>query len=127
MPRPGHRKLDVDNLPMIKITETIDMTRHTTSIGIVTVEPQNEFKPFDYYALWNELHTEVRTAEQFEAWVKRVPSFGCSCASWLKDYLAKNPLPDGDLAEYGWTLHNSVNAKLGKPEFSWAEFETKYG
>ena len=88
--------------------------------------------PVDYHQLWHELHTEVRTAEQFEAWVKRVPSFGCGCQSWLKDYLAKNDFSDGDLAEYGWRLHNAVNAKLraegkDRPEFSWAEFETKYG
>ena len=81
----------------------------------------------DYHLLWQELHTEVRTAEQFADWVARVPQFGCSCASWLKEYLAKNPLPEGDLAEYGWTLHNAVNRKLDKPEFSRTEFETKYG
>tara|TARA_R110000868_G_scaffold9753_1_gene47994 strand:+ start:15261 stop:15569 length:309 start_codon:yes stop_codon:yes gene_type:complete len=80
-----------------------------------------------FHALWISLHAEVRTADQFEAWTKRVPSFGCSCASWLKDYLAKNPVPDTGLAEYGWTLHNAVNQKLGKSEFTWAEFETKYG
>jgi hypothetical protein len=84
-----------------------------------------------YHQLWNELHTHVKTAEQFKAWVKRVPSFGCSCASWLKDYIAANP-PTDNLREYGWTLHNKVNAKLrdegkDRPEFSWAEFETKYG
>jgi hypothetical protein len=80
-----------------------------------------------FHQLWNDLHSDVRTAEQFANWVNRVPSFGCGCASWLKDYLAKNPVPDTDLAEYGWALHNAVNAKLSKPEFSWAEFETKYG
>jgi len=95
----------------------------------ITHVPLNsqEIPASEYHALWNELHKNVRTKEQFEAWVNRVPSFGCSCASWLKDYLAKNPLPDGDLAEYGFHLHNAVNQKLSKPEFSWTEFETKYG
>ena len=79
-----------------------------------------------FHALWNELHSDVRTAEQFADWVKRVPSFGCSCSSWLKDYLAKNP-PHGDLRRYGFFLHRAVSEKLGKPEFTWAEFETKYG
>ncbi len=86
--------------------------------GYVLVSKFNE--------LWHQLHTEVRTAEQFTNWVTRVPSFGCGCASWLKDYLAKNP-PHDDLRRYGWELHCAVNQKLGKPEFSWAEFETKYG
>ena len=88
-----------------------------------------------FHALWNSLHTEVRTAEQFANWVKRVPSFGCSCASWLKDYLAELPYPEGTQIEvqrmYGWTLHNAVNKKLrdegkDRPEFSWDEFEQKY-
>jgi hypothetical protein len=88
-------------------------------------------KPFDpilelFHELWNELHTEVRTKEQFENWVARVPSFGCGCASWLRDYITANP-PTDDLQVYGFCLHNVVNAKLGKPEFSLVEFEEKYG
>ena len=110
----------------IQITEVIDMTGHTSSIGIVTVENQVIVNPIDYHALWHSLHSEVRTAEQFADWVKCVPSFGCGCQSWLKDYLAKTPLPDGDLAEYGFELHNAVNAKLSKPLFAWFEFLAKY-
>ena len=95
----------------------------------VPLEPMEklEVEQSEYHALWHDLHTQVKTAEQFEAWVKRVPQFGCGCQSWLKDYLAKCPPPDGDLAEYGFHLHNAVSRKLNKPEFSWAEFETKYG
>ena len=93
-----------------------------------------------YHQLWNELHTDVRNQEQFESWVRRVPNFGCGCASWLKDYVANNPYPvdkvqpevlSGIRARYGWTLHNAVNAKLrgqglDRAEFTWAEFEEKY-
>jgi len=75
--------------------------------------------------LWHELHSEVRTAEQFADWVKRVPSWGCTCSSWLREYVAANP-PTGDLREYGFYLHCAVNAKLSKPEFSWEQFEQKY-
>lgn len=90
-------------------------------------QQQTDIQTRIYHQLWTELHTEVRTKEQFESWVARVPNFvGCGCASWLRDYLAKCPPPDGDLAKYGWDLHNAVNAKLGKAEFSWAEFEEKY-
>ncbi len=78
-----------------------------------------------YHALWDEIHTQVQTPEQFADWVKRVPQFGCSCASWLRGYLKDNP-PTGDLWRYGWMLHNAVNAKLSKAELSWAEFEQKY-
>lgn len=111
---------------MIKITETIDMTGHTSSVGISTVESRVEFKPFDYHALWQELHTEVKTKAQFEAWTKKVPKFGCGCADWLRDYIAKNPTPESGLAEYGFELHNAVNVKLSKPLFFWGEFEAKY-
>ena len=109
----------------IQITEVIDMTGHTSSIGIVTVENQVIVNPIDYHALWHELHSEVRTAEQLADWVKRVPSWGCSCSSWLREYVAANP-PTGDLREYGFYLHCAVNAKLSKPEFSWEQFEQKY-
>lgn len=78
-----------------------------------------------YRDLWQELHTQTKTKEQFEAWVKKVPNFGCGCANWLADYIAKTPPPNSDLAEYGFELHNAVNTKLGKPLFSWLEFAIK--
>lgn len=90
------------------------------------VSQQGDILDTVYHQLWHDLHSEVRTAEQFANWVTRVPSLGCPCSSWLKDYLATNPVPDTGLAEYGWTLHNAVSRKLNKPEFTWAEFETKY-
>ncbi len=109
---------------IFKVTEVVDMTNHVNSLRIVTVHsPQSS--AVDYHQLWAELHTQVETPEQFADWVKRVPSFGCSCASWLRTYLKDNP-PTEDLREYGWKLHNAVNAKLGKVEFSWLEFEAKY-
>ena len=80
-----------------------------------------------YHAIWDELHSEVRTKEQFERWVAKVLRLGCECGKWLRDYLAKCPSPDGDLAEYGFLLHQAVNRKLGKTEFAWAEFCEKYG
>ncbi len=95
----------------------------------------SEDKTVLFHTLWRELHTEVRTKEQFENWISRVPSFGCGCLAWLKAYIAKQPYPVGTQIEvklvYGWTLHNAVNAKLSaegkdRPEFSWAEFERKY-
>ena len=99
----------------------------------ITHVPLNsqEITASEYHALWLELHTKVETFSQFELWVAKVPSFGCSCAKWLKDYITANP-PADDLREYGWTLHNAVNKKLrdegkDRPEFLWDEFVEKYG
>jgi hypothetical protein len=89
------------------------------------VEPTRDILDTLYHQLWDELHTQVKTAEQFAEWVNRVPSFGCGCANWLRDYVRDNP-PTDDLREYGWRLHNSVSRKLNKTEFSWDEFEAKY-
>ena len=68
------------------------------------------------HALWSELHTKQdATPEWFADWVARVPSFGCGCQAWLKDYLAGNPPRYEDF--YGWSVltHDAVNVKLGKP------------
>jgi hypothetical protein len=92
----------------------------------VVVHKTSEEQIATYHALWLELHTQVETAEQFAKWVKRVPNWGCGCSSWLRDYVAKCPPPDTDLARYGFELHCAVNAKLGKTEFSWDEFCEKY-
>lgn len=93
----------------------------------ITHVPLNsqEIPASTYHALWQSLHSEVSTAEQFADWVKRVPSFGCGCASWLREYVAADP-PTGDLREYGWRLHNAVNAKLNKAFFVWPDFEKMY-
>lgn len=67
--------------------------------------------------LWRELHSQQdATPEWFADWVKRVPNFGCGCRNWLKEYLQKNPPIYGE-GFYEWTvtLHDAVNAKLGKP------------
>jgi len=78
-----------------------------------------------FHELWDELHTKVETAEQFADWVTRVPQWGCGCQSWLRDYVRDNP-PTDDMREYGWRLHNAVNAKLSKPFFIWPDFEKMY-
>lgn len=122
-------------------------------------EPAGEFRlgvsPFKsvpsrverYHQLWDQLHTQVNEPWEFVIWCAKVPSFGCSCKAWLKDYVADNRYPDpgrgGPIHDYlepalrevrrhyGFTLHNAVNAKLraegkDRPEFSWDAFVEKY-
>jgi len=79
-----------------------------------------------YHKLWDEIHSVNFTPEQFDEWKAKVPQLGCSCVAWLKEYLVSNPPQFGDWPTYAWKLHNAVNKKLGKPEFSWADCQNKY-
>ena len=68
-----------------------------------------------YHALWQELHEKQNpTPEWFRNWVSRVPNFGCSCRSWLREYLRENPPRFDDFYAWSVELHNSVSRKLGK-------------
>lgn len=101
----------------------------------VAAEPQVDALDRVYHTLWDELHSEVSTGEQFVAWCAKVPGFGCQCKDFLKKYVAENPYPDGAQLDvqrmYGWELHNAVNEKLraegkDRPHFSWEQFLEKY-
>lgn len=83
----------------------------------VPLEPMDklEVAQSEFHKLWQELHSEVHTAEQFADWVKRVPSFGCSCRRDLDRYLAENPVDYDNIYDWSVTLHNWVNVRLGKP------------
>ena len=96
----------------------------TVSIPNPVVKKADLLDPL-YHALWQELHTQIQTKEQFAQWAKRVPELGCGCESWLKSYLSQNPISD-DIREYGWKLHNAVNQKIGKAEFSKKRFDEKH-
>lgn len=88
-------------------------------------EPIGIFIDYNMYlslcnSLWNELHAKQDpTVEWFEQWISRVPSFGCGCKPWLREYLSTNA-PDYGNGWYEWTvtLHDAVNAKLGKPAWN---------
>lgn len=79
-------------------------------------------------SLWAELHSYnpgkwvAEEAEKWFAWwLRRVPSFGCSCQSHFKDIIKKHP-PDFSSHDsfFEWTVarHNDVNQRLGKEIFT---------
>jgi hypothetical protein len=71
-----------------------------------------------YHALWKEVHNKKQeaTPEWFADWLGRVPSAGCGCRAWLRDYIEKNPPIYGEgFYEYSVFLHDAVNQKRGKP------------
>ena len=108
--------------------------------------PQNdEWGPL----LWSILHTLAEKAgrqtnnltlgDEQRAWplfVKTLaPVIPCPyCRDHFQEYLTKNPF-DLPMDYYEWktyiplyfyTLHESVNARLGKPSFPFADVSTKY-
>lgn len=73
---------------------------------------------------WRQLHTEVRTQQQWIAWRDSVP---CGdCRQGAIDYEEQNPFREHD-DWWGFGLHNHVNAKLDNPSFTEAEAQALYG
>jgi len=81
-----------------------------------------------YHSLWAECHgKQDANPEWFAGWCGRVPSIGCGCREWLKDYLVANPPDFGEgWFEWIWRLHNAVNTKLGKPSVTSDEASAIY-
>lgn len=74
---------------------------------------------------WDKLHRSKFTPQEFESWVGSIP--GCSACrrDFRKLIETKSPRFD-DWRRWTWEIHNAVNAKLSKPDFTWEEFEAKY-
>jgi len=94
-----------------------------------------ETKPFQakstltdlHRELWTELHNKQdATPKWFADWVSRVPNTCGGCRDWLILYLETTPPRFDDFPRFTWELHNAVNLKLGRNEFSWADFVQKY-
>ena len=69
--------------------------------------------------LWAELHFKTdATAEWFANWLKRVPSYGCKCRDAFEAIIKVNPPRFDDW--FAWTVevHNAVNRKLGRKEWT---------
>lgn len=91
------------------------------------------------HSLWEELHrfAIVATEEQwakarqwYEAWLKRVPAFGCDCQKHFEEMAAiATPRFESREAFFEWTVarHNEVNSRLGKSLVSVETALTIYG
>ena len=75
---------------------------------------------------WLRFHRGAKTPSELEDWEKNIAVFGCDCGTKYAKLKEANPVRWNDLDRWKWEIHNSVNLNLGKPEFSWAEFEEKY-
>lgn len=75
---------------------------------------------------WRKLHTTRFTPEEFELWIQGIP--GCSsCQRDFRRLIETNPPRFDDWWRWTWEIHNLVNTKLGKPEFTWQESCQLYG
>jgi len=69
---------------------------------------------------WRKLHTTRFTPEEFELWVQGIP--GCSsCQRDFRRILKNHPPRFDDWERWTWEIHNAVNARLGKPEFTFEQ------
>ena len=69
---------------------------------------------------WAKLHTTQFTPNKFEEWVASIP--GCyTCQRDFRKLLETNPPRFDDWQRWSWEIHNAVNAKIGKPEFTYSD------
>lgn len=69
---------------------------------------------------WRKLHATRFTPEEFELWVQGIP--GCSsCQRDFRRILKNHPPRFDDWERWTWEIHNAVNARLGKPEFTFEQ------
>jgi hypothetical protein len=71
---------------------------------------------------WIALHDgTVFDAKSLADWELSIPQYGCQCKAFYRAWKAENA-PDFSSPEaffaWGVSLHNAVNAKLGKPQIT---------
>jgi hypothetical protein len=78
---------------------------------------------------WEKLHTTFFTPEELENWIRQIP--GCyTCQRDFRILIQTYPPQFDDRISYfkwTWEVHNLVNRKLNKPEFTWTEACNKWG
>ena len=85
--------------------------------------------------LWNELHNRAlnfRGANDntfLNVWASKIPNFegGCKCRSFYILWRQQNPPTFNNYFDWSVRLHNAVNAKLGKRQFTLHEARSHYG
>ena len=70
-----------------------------------------------YIELWRSLFSDVDSIEKLDEWQKGIPSFGCDCSEFYKNWIARNYPTKVDF-EWKWRLKSAVNEKLGKDNLS---------
>jgi hypothetical protein len=74
---------------------------------------------------WEALHgmTEPST-EKIAEWIKTVPSFGCGCQKFAREYIETNPPPCDDPADFfhwTWRFHTTVDGKTNDTPMTFDE------
>jgi hypothetical protein len=76
--------------------------------------------------LWRRLHTARRIdARWIRAFTKLLPCGDCR-KHWRELLAIYPPVHGLDHFEWGWTMHNAINARLGKSEVSVEEARAKW-
>ncbi len=77
--------------------------------------------------LWAEMHSKIgATAEWFTNWMKRVPSYGCKCRDAFEAIIKANPPRFNDWFTWTVEVHNAVNRKLGRKEWTVEEAKARW-
>jgi len=82
------------------------------------VEPRYDVEAFRQH--WKKLHTKQNpTPEWFADWLARIPNGGgCNCKRDFRLLLDANPPRYEDWFAWSVEIHNAVNRKLGKREWT---------
>jgi len=95
--------------------------------AIVTTDPSRVLELVELQREhWKKLHTNRFTPEQLEVWIQGIP--GCSsCQRDFRKLIKEMPPRFDDWHRWTFEIHNAVNTKIGKPEFTWLEACQQWG
>jgi len=76
--------------------------------------------------LWEELHQKNNAdAKWLSKWVKKIPQFGCACRESFQLILREFPPRFDDWFTWTVDVHNAVNRKLNRKEWTLEEAATR--
>lgn len=73
------------------------------------------------FTLTDDARDPVKLAAFVEGWRRSIPPLGCSCRADLNAYLKDHPPDAADPFGWGFGLHDVVNAKLKKKQWTMEE------
>lgn len=71
---------------------------------------------------WELLHSmKDPSNEKIEAWLNTIPSYGCGCQDFAREYIQKNPPTFDNFFYWTWKFHDEVDIKTGDKRMSFEE------
>jgi len=118
--------------PLLRVNLTAEeyKTLFNHDINARFVEPTSELISYGIASQqrdhWKKLHTSSFNDTELSKWVDSIP--GCAtCREDFRNIIKDHPPRFDDWHRWTFEVHNAVNAKISKPEFTWQEACQQWG